>query len=206
MRAVPLYPEFFEDVRSAAYELTTDAETVDSPEGRIPDQFAAPWIGAQLPGDQEHEVRIDLGSLAAAGRAPTPANLVLETGRFTATESPGVDAVAAYFPWHFFEASWGIRIYERPFYGFAADLASLAGHPLPTMLPIVLLEVLQHEWTHFAFEVAATEIEDVVDYPLYGSYSRTRYARPTDWSTGPLEEAVATWAELSSPRSGFRRR
>ena len=92
-------------------------------------------------------------------------------GVFTTTSAPGVDAIAAYLPWHFFRDAWGIYVYQQAFFGFSRDLADLASESPTTIAPIAFRQILFHEWTHFAFEIVATELEDALKRPLYRDYS-----------------------------------
>lgn len=106
-----------------------------------------------------------------------------------------VDAIAAYRPWHAFRSIWGIVINEYELGCFAAAIAEEAkAHPA-RVAPFVLRQVLAHEFVHFGFEVAATEIQDLLGEPLYLAYLHQRFGAPNRWSTGPLEEIVATWSE-----------
>jgi len=127
------------------------------------------------------------------------------TGRFTATRSPGIDAIAAYLPWHFFYEDWGVYVFQPEFFGFVRDVAVLVGLPEPRLAPLAFRQVLWHEWTHFAFEVTATEIEDVTGIGCYRDYSGARYGSATHWSSGPLEEAVAVWREVAFSRGPLLR-
>jgi hypothetical protein len=70
-------------------------------------------------------------------------------------------------------------------------------------------QILEHELTHFEFEVIGTKLEAMYRTPLYRSYLVDRYSRPTRW-TGPpwargrypgaTEEALATWREVHYSR------
>jgi hypothetical protein len=197
IRVTPLYPEFFESVIPAHHELVRgrgDAETAQvTVRGAA---GGAPWVGIARPSS---EVAVLLVGAAESGSGTgIPANARREP--FVVGEST-VDAIAAYFPWHFFGDEWGIRVYEPAFLGFLAEIARRVKAPEESLAEAVLRQVLHHEWTHFAFEVVATELEDATGRPLYGDYSRERYGRPTSWSSGPLEELIATWAELLFARS-----
>jgi hypothetical protein len=73
---------------------------------------------------------------------------------------------------------------------------------------VVLRQVLFHELTHFRFEVVGSELEDVLQRPLYLSYLRNRFGRPHAGLSGPIEESIATWREVRFARGqlqGFLR-
>lgn len=205
-RVNPVYPEFFENAalteRAASEENRSDGDDllVDdlAADDIEPDSVSAPWIGIE-PAESECEVLIG-GPRAAF---PPWAEIESRATVFTVGEDT-VDAIAAYFPWHFFFENWGVRIYESHFLGFVEALAELARCDPAEVAPYALRQVLHHEWTHFAWEVAATEFEDLVNQPLYESYSRYRYADGRSVfgnEANPLEEATATWAEVVYARS-----
>jgi hypothetical protein len=77
--------------------------------------------------------------------------------------------------------------------------------PASRLAPVTFRQVLCHEWTHFAFELTATEVESVTRVPCYRDYSHLRYATTTRWATGPLEEAVAVWREVAFSRGALLR-
>ena len=119
------------------------------------------------------------------------------------------DAIAVYAPWHLYGDAWGIYVSEPMLTGFTASLAALTEAPIGLVAPLALRQILEHEWTHFAFEVAGTEIEDVLGRFVYGGYVRYRFGRPEPYySNGPLEEIVASWNEVvfaKGGRGGFRK-
>lgn len=119
------------------------------------------------------------------------------------------DAIAVYRPWHLWEDDWGIYVSEEALTLFTAGLAQLTGASLGQLAPLALRQILEHEWIHFAFEVAAAEIGDALGEAVYVGYVRERFGRAdTRYSIGPLEEIVASWAEVEfarNPPRGFRR-
>jgi hypothetical protein len=193
MRRGSLYPEFFEGVLEANQLLDQDEAadtTAMSPSGE-----AAPWLGSPLPHSEE-------SVWVRQPRAFTPATVPPGVPRTEfITGETTVDAIAAYFPWHFHGERWGIRIYQSPLLGFIDATASRARCTADEVAPFVTLQVLHHEWVHFAWEVSATELEDAAHTALYGSYSRYGFNRASEFSSGPLEELIATWAELEFARS-----
>src|SRR4051812_919256 len=97
------------------------------------------------------------------------------------------DAIACYAPWHLYGDAWGIYVSEPMLTGFAASIAALTGAPIARLAPLALRQVLEHEWVHFGFEVAGTEIEDVLGRLVYAGYVRYRFGIPHDYyDTGPL--------------------
>ena len=137
-----------------------------------------------------------------AGRAVTDAQ---SRGDFDSTpvpnEPPSADMVACYRPWHVWGKGWGIWINEPALRSFTAWIAKSAGIEAATLAPLVLRQVLEHEWTHFSFEVVGAHIEHILQgVTLYRAYVTWRYSRPSRWSPGPLEETVATWHEVQFAR------
>jgi hypothetical protein len=110
-------------------------------------------------------------------------------------EDDWVDAIARYKPWHAFRSAWGIEINNHYLDLFVEAIADECGAAPGRLAPFVLRQVLAHEYVHFSFEVAATEIEDLFGEPRYLRYLTQRFGWPNRWSSGPLEEVVATWAE-----------
>lgn len=123
-----------------------------------------------------------------------------------ATRAPSTEHIAVYRPWHIYGPEWGVYISEPMLIAFAGALAQLTASTPTAVAPLALRQVLAHEWTHFAFEVAATEIEDVLDRPCYEDYLRPeRFGRPSVWTAGPLEELVASYAEVEFAHGRFPR-
>jgi hypothetical protein len=145
----------------------------------------------------------DVGEGAGGDEGPAP------SGMFSDSGSAGADAIAHYKPWHIWGEDWGIYFFAGPFRDFVASTAQLAGCSFAQLEPFVLRQVLEHELTHFEFEVVGTKLEAILQQPLYRSYLFERYSRPTRWTgspwargsrTGPLEEAIATWREIRYSR------
>jgi hypothetical protein len=118
------------------------------------------------------------------------------SGQFTVEGSPGTDVVASYAPWHFYGDDWGIYFWATAFRNFANDVAFLARQPVSVVEPFVFHQVLEHERTHFEFEILGTELDRLLEEPCYRTYLFWRFQHPTHWSNGPLEEAIATWHEI----------
>jgi len=197
------YPDFFEQSPWLRPLHADSDEPAGSAEAR---DTLAPWIGVAARPDDAPAVPI-LPAFEVGWR-PQPVELPddVPRGRFTVESSPGLDAVASYQPYHFAFEGWGIRVYEKPFLGFAADLADLLGEPIERIVPLAFRQVLFHEWTHFAFEIVGTTLDSVLAgidglvSVCYRDYCESRYANGSQWSDGPLEEAVAVWAELQFAR------
>jgi len=145
----------------------------------------------------------DVGQGAGGDEGPAP------SGMFSDDGSAGADAIAHYKPWHIWGSDWGIYLFAGPFRDFAASTAKLAGSPYSHVEPFVMRQLLEHELTHFEFEVIATKFEAIYRTPLYRSYMSERFSRPTRWTgppwargphPGPAEEAIATWREVSYAR------
>jgi hypothetical protein len=216
------YPEYFEQ---ATESLVEDAQAGDHPslasdteaaerhdavgvDADIPSNpYPAPFINADRVEAIFSEDATSLITVAPETNAlPDRADLELEpdddiVGLFLPREQDvvlPVDAIAAYAPWHLYGDAWGIYVSEPLLTGFAAALAELTRAPLERLAPLALRQILEHEWTHFAFEVTGTEIEDVLGRFLYSGYVRYRFGMPEPtWSDGPLEEIVASWSEVS---------
>jgi hypothetical protein len=73
------------------------------------------------------------------------------------------------------------------------------------LAPFVLRQVIAHEQVHFAWEVAGTEIEDILGEPAYRPYLIKRRDGQSPWTTGRLEEVLASHAEVRYARSAERR-
>ena len=145
----------------------------------------------------------DVGQGAGGDEGPAP------SGAFSEQDSAGADAVAHYKPWHIWGEDWGIYFFAEPFRDFAASAAQLASAPYAQIEPFVFRQVLEHELTHFEFEVIGTKLEAIYGTPLYRSYLVHRYSTSTRWTgppwargchPGPVEEAIATWREVRYSR------
>lgn len=110
------------------------------------------------------------------------------------------DAIAVYRPRHLHGDHWGIYISAEALTVFTGGLSRCTGAPLGNLAPFALRQILAHEATHFAFEVAATEVEDVLDRLVYPGYVLHRFSTHSSWSQGPVEEIVASWAEVEFAR------
>ena len=197
-------------------ELTAEeSAALDSDDG-FADAFVAPLppdapLWALWPDDEPSgfvtEIDVpfpdDVGQGAGGDEGPAP------SGMFSEAESAGADAIAHYKPWHVWGADWGIYFFAEPFRDFAASTARLAGAAYADVEPFVMRQILEHELTHFEFEVIGTKLEGIYSTPLYRSYLVHRYSRPTRWTgrpwargrhPGPTEEALATWREVRYSR------
>lgn len=58
--------------------------------------------------------------------------------------------------------------------------------------------LVTHEAFHFEVELAATHFELIHGRSLYREASLTRFELPNPWTSGPLEELLATWFELQA--------
>jgi hypothetical protein len=195
-------------------ELTPDEQDILVPtieyEDHVPAATGFPsW--ALLPDEEDSglvtEIDVpfpeDLGEGAGGDEGPAP------SGMFTEAESAGADAVAHYKPWHVWGDDWGIYFFAEPFRDFVAATAHLSGTAYAQLEPFVMRQVLEHELTHFEFEVIGTKLEAIYEKPLYRSYMFQRFSRPTRWTgppwargphPGPAEEAIATWHEVRHAR------
>jgi hypothetical protein len=213
------FPKFFEDALGPMLtvevpgELTADENEALDPDGRFandPLPIDAP-LWALRPDDEpsgfvtEIDVPFPNEVLRDAGGNEGPA----PSGTFSEEESAGADALAHYKPWHVWGADWGIYFFEEAFRDFAASTAQLAGVVYADVEPFVMRQILEHELTHFEFEVIGTKLEAICSTPLYRSYLVRRYSRPTRWTgapwarghqPGPTEEALATWREVHYSR------
>jgi hypothetical protein len=195
-------------------ELDPDEQGMLEPDGRSealvppPEDFPS-W--ALLPDEEESgwatEIDVpfpeDVGEGAGGDEGPAP------SGMFTEEESAGADAIAHYKPWHVWGADWGIYFFAKQFRDFVAATARISGAAYSQLEPFVLRQILEHELTHFEFEVLGTKLEGIYGKPLYRRYLFDRYRQPTRWTgppwargpnPGPTEEAIATWREVSYSR------
>ena len=198
-------------------ELTADESEALNPDGRL----AANNVLAPLPPDAPLWALVpdnepsgfvtgidvpfpdDVRQGAGGDEGPAP------SGMFSEEESAGADAVVHYKPWHVWGADWGIYFFAEPFRDFAASTARLAGVAYADVEPFVMRQLLEHELTHFEFEVIGTKFEAIYRTPMYRSYLVHRYSRRTRWTAppwsrgrhpGPTEEALATWREVHYSR------
>jgi hypothetical protein len=196
-------------------ELTADEQSMLELDGRsdalMPPQAGLP-VWALLPDEEDSgwvtEIDIpfpeDLGEGAGGDEGPAP------TGMFSEEKAPGADEIAHYKPWHVWGEDWGIYFFAERFRDFVAATARLSGGAYGQLEPFVLRQLLEHELTHFEFEVVGTKLEAIYGTPLYRSYLFDRYQQPTRWTgppwsrranhPGPVEEAIATWREVRYAR------
>lgn len=195
-------------------ELSPDEQEMLDPDvryaGVVPPSTGVPgW--ALLPDDEDTglvtEIDVpfpeDVGEGAGGPDGPAP------SGMFTEEESAGADAIAHYKPWHVWGDDWGIYFFAKPFRDFVAATVQLSGAAYGQLEPFVMRQVLEHELTHFEFEVIGTKLEAIYGQPLYRSYIVQRFSRSTRWTglpwargrhPGPAEEAIATWREIRYSR------
>ena len=205
------FPDFFEAVaaRTQEHRHAFESEDVLSPFVDVGAEVTAPWLVPRDPDRDADAVATEvlvrgLGDLEEHPATQLPG--ATRRGRFTPAASAGTDAIAVYRPWHFFYDDWGIYVFELDFIDFVEDISDLAALPARLIAPLAFRQILWHEWTHFAFEVTATELESVTGVPCYREYSLRRYATRTRWASGPLEEAVAVWREVAFSRGALPRR
>lgn len=156
---------------------------------------------------EPQEVEVLDYALGEEGAEEWPDDLSEEDIAIYSNEGPpmSADTLAVYRPWHLHGDRWGIVVHEEALLGYTAGLARAAGGSPARFAPFALRQILAHEHAHFAFEVAASQIEDILGEPRYITYLAHRYGAPNRWSDGPLEEVVATWAELAFAHAPSRR-
>jgi hypothetical protein len=223
MARVPAeFPDFFELIRDRIYEETEGREeplvAADEAGATLQPQ-PAPWLGPDpLPFTDEDAATtlIELASDAADLLDPQAIELVPDPDLLGFWLHPKTanrrlrlpaDAIAVYRPWHLNGEDWGIYVSELALTVFTAGLAQLTGGSIPQLAPLALRQILEHEWTHFAFEVAGTEIGDALSAIVYPSYVTERFNASNRPYVGPLEEVVASWSEVDfarNPPHGFR--
>jgi hypothetical protein len=184
-------------------------------EGRaaLAGQFAALVEGTAVvdPAPQEiEEGNADFDDDILEGlRAP---NFIFE-GAGSWEDGPIADATAAYKPWHFYGAGWGIDIYGDNFDLLVRDLHHSANKLRPKDNPYLSVHyvacrafaaVVAHELFHFASEVAGTGLEALHRTSLVREHQLMRYDAPNPWTLGPLEELLATWAESEAELGEWR--
>ena len=222
------YPEFFSNVIAGLG--ANDAQKPDHPgidEDRfdasapLPDTHPAPWARGEplFIEDDDDVTRVDVALDARDLLDPdavqvAPDQEIVEwwflREKSRARGSMPADAIAVYRPWHLHAEHWGIYVSAEALAAFAGALSTLTSVPPARIAPLALRQILEHEWTHFAFEIAGTEIEDVLGRLVYPDYVLNRFSTPVPrWSNGPLEEIVASWAEVTfarHPPNGFKSR
>jgi hypothetical protein len=213
------FPRFFEEVLGPMVSINVPGQLEPDERNLLagdayhadvtPSQSFPAW--ALLPDDEETglvtEIDVpfpeDVGEGAGGDEGPSPSGMFSEDG------SAGADAIAHYKPWHVWGADWGIYFFAEPFRDFVASTACLSGSTFMQLEPFVMRQLMEHELTHFEYEVLGTKLEAVYEQPLYRSYLFDRYSRATRWTgrpwardsrQGPLEEAVATWREVRYSR------
>lgn len=181
------FPAFFEET-AGRLGIAPDAEFE-------PGAGAAPWVRSDDYSSEEHEVDL-LPDVATVGTEWSEDDFWIDLWANELGHTQGAaDVIAQYRPWHLYGTAWGIAINDHSLRCFTSAIARCAGHSPAVLAPWVLRQVLAHEFTHFAFEVAGTVLEDVLQAPLYADYVLRRYGCANRWTTGPLEEVAATWAE-----------
>lgn len=214
-RPVAIYPEYFQvlavrglETQELEDEATQNAATSDAQ--LAVDRNPAPFLNDGRLSDIASEATTSSFILATSSDElpaedvyePDPAAVELFLPEADRPSLPA-DAIAVYAPWHFYGDHWGIYVNERLLGGFAEALARLTNTPLRQIAPLAHHQVLEHEWVHFAFEIAGTEIEDAVGASRYREYARYGYGNPDpSLSLGPLEEIVASAAEVVFARHG----
>jgi hypothetical protein len=189
---LPSFPQFFEEIAGLV------------PTRRLPEfdpgPQSAPWVSGSLATDVESGELVRFANIDDADiddDAWPAVDPAVRSGVRRIAEATGwADAIATYRPWNFFGDAWGITVDGEYLAAFCEEIADQAQVPAPRIAPWVLQQVLEHEYTHFSFEVAAMTVEDLLGEPRYVSYCLDRFGAPNRWSSGPLEEAVATFAEL----------
>jgi hypothetical protein len=191
---------------------TPDEQDTLAPDGRYESDVPAGFPSWALVHHEEEsglvtEIDVpfpdDVGEGAGGDEGPAP------SGMFTEGGSAGADAIAHYKPWHLWGEDWGIYFFAKPFRDFVASTAQLSGANYGQLEPFVMRQILEHEYTHFEFEVVGTKLEAIYEKPLYRSYMFDRFAHHTRWTgppwarglhPGPVEEAIATWREVRYSR------
>ncbi len=112
----------------------------------------------------------------------------------------GTETLACYLPWHIFRPVWGIVLNQSSLDQYAQRFADQCGCSLNEIRPLVVQQVIQHEYVHFDFEVIATQVEDALGEHRYVEYVWNRYWNANNWTNGPLEELIATAAESAFAR------
>jgi hypothetical protein len=168
-----------------------DAAVSTFQEGDLVTPFEVPDDASPIEGDSPAG-GIQGGGVAGAGAK----------AGFTGQTSPGAEAIAVYRDIHRYRSDWGIYFFERPFRDFVRGTALEAKTTsLGAVRAGALRQLLFHEQTHCEVEVMASELEDVLHTHLYKSYVLRGRHTATQWTPeGILEEALATWREISFAR------
>jgi hypothetical protein len=112
-----------------------------------------------------------------------------------------VDHLATYLPWHSYGDRWGIVIHFQPFvremFRLTAHASRLAGQAVEVgvVMRDLATVLMRHELFHLEVELMATHLEALHGRALYWEFSGSRSQRPNPWTTGVLEELLATWHE-----------
>lgn len=69
----------------------------------------------------------------------------------------GPETLACYLPWHASGRDWGIVLNQQSIDQYAQRTADMCGTYLNRVRPIVVLQILEHEYVHFDFEVIACQ-------------------------------------------------
>jgi hypothetical protein len=194
--------QFFSDVEARVGE--------DSRREFVPGDYTAPFIeqgeaidplGHTRVDDRKELMPVSVGGLHLPSDEGFPWREVSDErlAEFTDAEfgELGADTIACYLPWHVYHDAWGIVINQEALECFTTLVAREANVEPSKISPLVLGQILEHEYTHFTFELAGTTIEDIVGEPRYLRYVMERYGKPNRWTSGPLEELVATSAEAT---------
>jgi hypothetical protein len=192
-------PQFVAGVIASLDEADDVDEALDE-DPVAPDDATSTFQDGDLvtPFEVSDDTSLVDGGFPGAGGLPSAG----QEGRFTGQVSPGAEAVAVYRDIHRYGSDWGIYFFERPFATFVRGTAREAGTPLLGVVAAgALRQLLFHEQTHCEVEVVASELEDVLRKHLYASYIKRERHTPTQWTpVGILEEALATWREISFAR------
>jgi hypothetical protein len=211
------FPQYFADVSERVLEMKVNRQDSAATPVTI-EPRPAPWLGDRwvtLVPDDAVTMEVEITANPADLLAPDAIKLVPDPGLAELWLDPpdedrrvelSADVIAVYRPWHQHGEDWGIYFNDVALTVFAAELARLTGTEIGRLAPLVVRQVLEHECTHFAFEVAGTEISDALSQNVYPDYVKRRFNAATT-PIGPLEEVVASWAEVQfarNPPRGFR--
>ena len=190
-------------------------------DGRVPELEDAPNQGSG-----PAVWLIDSPVSHAAALDALPVNFDVPTGRSQLLEVPqgwfpddapaitspfggrgwSADYIAAYRPWHFFGATWGIYLVGHMLIQHTQAIAAQCGVFPSEIAPAIRQQIIDHERAHATLEVAATLLEDARASEAYRPYALTRFHAPPSiinphgGPVTPLEEAFATWREVRGRR------